>query len=59
MAEFQHVVRQLIRLCETQIDCDKCPVDKVGCCGNVAALKQSELIEKAVMLWSAEHPEPV
>ena len=59
MAEFQEVVRQLIRLCKKQIDCNTCPVDKIGCCGNVGALRQAGMIEETVMSWAAEHPEPV
>lgn len=56
---FQEVVRQWKRMCETQFECDRCPVDGIGCCGNVSALTQPEQTEKAIRSWAAEHPEPV
>lgn len=59
MAEFKDTMRQWIRLCSAQFACDKCPIDAIGCIGNVAAMSKTEQIEQAVTAWAAEHPEPV
>ena len=64
MAEFTEVMRQARRMCETFCDgnCSKCPI------GNAKALEcgitpTSEMdckeVERRVMQWAAEHPEPV
>ena len=64
MAEFTDVMRQARRMCETFCDanCSKCPI------GNAKALEcgitpTSEMdckeVERRVMQWAAEHPEPV
>ena len=64
MFEFTEVMRQARRMCETFCDgnCSKCPI------GNAKALEcgitpTSEMdckeVERRVMQWAAEHPEPV
>lgn len=64
MSEFTEVMRQARRMCETFCDgnCSKCPI------GNAKALEcgitpTSEMdckeVERRVMQWAAEHPEPV
>lgn len=61
MAEFQEVMRQLNRLCLHYQYCSDCPMYDE--CGNIGAYcsepKHSYRIEKTVMAWAAEHPEPV
>ena len=57
MAEFAEVIRQWKRMCEAQFECDRCPVDRIGCCRNVTSLSKD--VEKTVMSWASEHPEPV
>ena len=65
MAEFQEVMKQLNRLCGAHENCDEdnCPMEAMGCCGNIAAHcsepLQAKRIEKTVMQWAAEHSEPV
>lgn len=65
MAEFQEVMKQLNRLCAAHNNCfeDDCPLQAMGCCGNIgmhcSESLQAERIEKTVMKWAAEHPEPV
>ena len=63
MAEFQEVMRQLNRLCKT-VECGlTCPMEAMGCCGNIgnhcSEPLQAERIERTVMQWAAEHPKPV
>lgn len=63
MAEFQEVMRQWTRMCDA---CDneedvKCFIDG-NVCGRFHAMKDRmnvAAIEKTVMQWAAEHPEPV
>lgn len=64
MAEFTEVMRQAQRMCEAFRDgfCYKCPI------GNIEGLEcgitpmtgmDCEEVERRVMQWAAEHPEPV
>ena len=63
MAEFQEVMRQWARMCDA---CDneedvKCFING-NVCGRFHAMKDCmnvAAIEKTVMQWAAEHPEPV
>lgn len=62
MAEFVKTMEEARRLCAAQENCEKCPI------GNAKALEcgitpTSEMdckeVERRVMQWAAEHPEPV
>ena len=65
MAElsFQEVMRQLNRLCSHYQNCGENGCPMFDECGNIGAHcsgpKHSNRIEKIVMDWAAEHPEPV
>ena len=65
MAEFQEVMKHINRICVAHENCDEngCPLRVMGCCGNIGSHcsepLQAERIEKTVMRWAAEHPEPV
>ena len=63
MAEFLEVMKQLNRLCTTSACGPDCPMQCMGCCGNIGSHCsrpiQAERIEKTVMQWAAENPEPV
>jgi hypothetical protein len=66
MAEFQEVMRQWGRYCKGYTenhndDCDGCPFEINGSCNSYAKdnAQYAEQIEKHVMSWAAEHPEPV
>ena len=65
MAEFQEVMKQYGRMCETQKLCtDACPLNKhessicytVGRAITDTAIEQ---VEQIIMDWAARHPEPV
>lgn len=68
MVEFQEMVREFHRLCETQRrlhknTCDKCPI-KIATFGTIFqcyryVLERPEEAENIIMSWAAEHPEPV
>lgn len=68
MAEFQEIVQEFHRLCETQRrlhknSCDKCPV-KIATMGTMFqcyryVLEEPKETENIIMSWAAEHPEPV
>ena len=68
MAEFQEMVREFHRLCETQRrlhknTCDKCPI-KIATFGTIFqcyryVLERPKESENIIMSWAAEHPEPV
>lgn len=68
MAEFQEMVRELHRLCETQRrlhenTCNKCPI-KIATMGTIFqcyryVLEKPKEAENIIMSWAAEHPEPV
>ena len=60
MAEFEEVVRQFRRMCETQ-GCDGCPMYpacNIGQCRKIAFQRPNEF-EAKVMKWAQEHPEPI
>ena len=63
MAEFQEVMRQLNRMCSCYHYCDDSGCPLFDECGNIGSHssnpKQAMRIEKIVMSWAAEHPEPV
>jgi len=68
VAEFQEMVREFHRLCETQRrlhknTCDKCPI-KIATMGTMFqcyryVLEKPEDAENIIMSWAAENPEPV
>lgn len=64
VAEFSEVIKQLGRICESNFgECDIC--DLRPFCPSKALLEcyakswRVERLEKMVMEWAAEHPEPV
>ena len=63
MAEFVDVLRQFDRMCKSNAGCFNCPLhepDGVSDrCSIGAFINDSERIEREVMSWAAEHPEPV
>lgn len=66
MAEFTEVMRQWGRYCKGYTenhndDCDGCPFEINGSCNSYAKdnAQYAEQIEKHIMSWAAEHPEPV
>lgn len=65
MAEFQEVMRQWGRYCKGYTenhndDCDGCPLEINGSCNSYAKdnAQYAEQIEKHIMSWAAENPEP-
>ena len=64
MAEFTEVMRHARRMCESFSDghCSECPIGnaKVLECGiTVTSEMDCEEVERRVMQWAQEHPEPV
>lgn len=63
MAEFQEVMRQFDRMCKAHAGCVDCPLAIKGTvetkCGVGSFVDEPEYIEREVMSWAAEHPEPV
>lgn len=63
MADFVDVLRQFNRMCKANAGCSNCPLheqDGVSDrCSIGAFVNDSERIEREVMKWAAEHPEPV
>lgn len=70
MAEFQEVMRQFNRMCEFYHSKSPCPKCCTNCplngsdgiserCKIDAFVNDSEWIEREIMSWAAEHPEPV
>lgn len=63
MAEFVNVLRQFDRMCKANYGCVDCPLhepDGVSDrCSIGAFVNDSEHIEREIMSWAAEHPEPV
>lgn len=60
MAEFQEVMRQIARLCAVTPCSESCPLESE--CMNLAQVAEpihAERIEREIMSWAAEHPEPV
>lgn len=62
MAEFQEVMRQITRYCNSQNGCASCKLSKITddhCPSDLFADDNGANIENEVMSWAAEHPEPV
>lgn len=64
MAEFVEVMRQARRMCDMQKDtCKDCPAGATEgriCRLNVIEISEDDVeVERIVMDWAAEHPEPV
>lgn len=64
MSEFTEIMKQARRMCEAFRDghCSECPIGdaKVLECGiTVTAKMDCNEVERRVMQWAAEHPEPV
>lgn len=63
MSEFTEIMRQARRMCETFCDaCSKCPIGNAKAleCGITATSEMDcKEVERRVMQWAAEHPEPV
>ena len=61
MAEFQEVMRQGKRICESCHECEPCPIHKatiacpVVCYEDDCSLAE---VERIIMGWATEHPEP-
>lgn len=64
MAEFKEVMKQFDRMCwhyQQKHECPMaCPMNGVNIsqCRKIA-FEEPEVMEKTVMAWAAEHPEPV
>lgn len=57
MAEFKYVMRQRARMCKAfEACCYYCELEGVGCDGSV--LENLDRVERTIMDWAAEHPEP-
>lgn len=64
MAQFTEVMRQARRMCESFRDghCSECPIGDANVleCGiAITSEMDCEEVERRVMQWAAEHPEPV
>lgn len=64
MAQFSEVMRQARRMCEAFMDvhCSECPICNANAleCGiTVTSKMDCKEVERRVMQWAAEHPEPV
>lgn len=62
MAEFTGAVKLLCRLCAAQEDCEECPIGKTidyVCPIGDIVMEDAEKIERVVMDWAKENPEPV
>ena len=64
MAEFTEVMRQARRMCESFSDghCSECPIgnaDVLECGITVTSEMDCEEVERRIMQWAKEHPEPV
>ena len=64
MAQFSEVMRQAKRMCKTfsDVHCSECPIcnaDALECGITVTSGMDCEEVERRVMQWAAEHPEPV
>lgn len=61
MAEFQEVMRQFNRMCGACAGCYNCPLqepDGADLCSISTFVNDSEHIEREIMKWAVEHPEP-
>ena len=64
MAQFSEVMRHARRMCKAFSDghCSECPIGNANVleCGiNVTSEMDCKEVERRVMQWAAEHPEPV
>ena len=63
MAEFSEVMRQFDRMCKSHAGCVDCPLAIKGSvetkCSIGSFIDDSEYVEREIMAWAAEHPEPV
>lgn len=64
MAQFSEVMRQAKRMCKIFSDghCSECPIgnsDVLECGITVTSEMDCKEVERRVMQWAAEHPEPV
>ena len=64
MAEWKDVIHQIVRICKLQKGaCGTCVLNAESCPNSVRFDLSDETgfvnIEKAIMTWAAEHPEPV
>ena len=63
MTEFSEVMRQFDRMCKEHAGCVDCPLATKGSietkCSIGSFIDESEYVEREVMQWAAEHPEPV
>lgn len=62
MSEFTDVMRQARRMCQTQEDCESCPLWNTAnffCKLDTTCYSDDSVIENIVMQWAAEHPAPV
>ena len=64
MAQFSEVMKQAKRMCESFSDghCSDCPIGNANAleCGiTVTSEMDCKEVERRVMQWAAEHPEPV
>lgn len=64
MSEFTDVMRQAKRMCESFSDghCSECPIGNANAleCGiTVTSEMDCEEVERRVMQWAKEHPDPV
>jgi len=63
VAEFQNVMKQFDRMCKANAGCVNCPLDdrdgEIYRCSIGAFVNNSERIEREIMSWAAENPEPV
>ena len=59
MAEFQTVLKERERMCDSFLGCMRCPLSK-GQIGNMACRDRTfnnpEEAEKIIMQWAADHP---
>lgn len=67
MAEFQEVIKQTKRMCEANFDCSDCPLKGETQCiaqvhnGIIPSIWNEDTyrdMERIVMKWAEEHPEP-
>ena len=62
MAEFAEVMRQFNRMCKANAGCFNCPLhglDGIDRCRISAFVRDPNRIEREVMSWAAEYPEPL
>ena len=61
MSEFTDVMRQARRMCQTQEDCESCPLWNTAnffCKLDTTCYSDDSAMESIIMQWAAEHPEP-